>query len=264
MISVIIPVYNSEKTIVSALDSVRIQRTEEIFEIIIINDGSTDCSYEIVLEYKKQHSELDIILINQTNQGVSSARNAGLAIARGESIALLDSDDQWHPDKTEKQLKFLNHSKYKIDLIASTRNGLKVLFPYRLNADNLVQVTFRKLLFRNEIMPSTVIFKRKILDDIGGFNSKQRYAEDVNFFLKATKNHTLYILGESLVIAGGGKRSFGVSGLSANLREMKKGFQSNIKEMYEEKRIKRWQMIFYHYFYQLKYEVLVLRKFLNL
>ena len=258
MISVIIPLFNAENTIIAALDSVKDQTFgTENFEILVINDGSTDQSKIVVEKYIAENSELNIILIDQENKGVSAARNVGFKKSKGEYIALLDSDDVWLPTKTEKQLNIIYNSKDKIDLLASKRINQKILFPYKVEENDLAEITFRKLLFRNEAQPSTVLFKRKILENTGYFDDKQRYAEDVNYFLKISEKNKMYILNEELVNAGGGKRTFGVSGLSSNLIEMEKGFQKNLLEMLQLKRINQTEYILYFLFYKMKY---ILRK----
>ena len=105
-VSVIIPMYNSEATIEKVLDSVKNQTAiDQILEIIIINDGSTDASLEIVEKYIENNRLLPIIVINQKIQEVSVARNNGMKRAAGEFIALIDSDDIWRQDKIEQQLK---------------------------------------------------------------------------------------------------------------------------------------------------------------
>ena len=86
----------------------------------------------------------------------------------------------------------------------------------------MAEITFRKLLIRNEAQPSTVVFKRKVLENTGLFNETQRYAEDINYWLKVSLNNKMFILDEELLLAGEGKRTFGISGLSANLLEMEK------------------------------------------
>ena len=83
-ISVIIPVFNAEKTLFSTLESVRNQTYKGDFEIILINDGSTDGSDALIKNYQVQHPELNIIYIQQDNKGVSAARKAGLNSATGE------------------------------------------------------------------------------------------------------------------------------------------------------------------------------------
>ncbi len=261
MISVIIPLYNAEKTILTTLNSIRAQTVnKKEFEIIIINDGSTDRSKKIVELFINDNQDLNIKFLEQPNGGVSKARNAGLQVASGAFIALLDSDDEWLPEKTEKQLKLLKDENLNIDFIATRRNSSKILPPYRVK-DNLAEITFGKLLLRNEAQPSTVIFKRKVLENTGFFNEDQRYAEDLNYWMKISKNNKMFILNESLLIADGGRRTFGVSGLSANLSAMEKGFQRNLREMYALKNINFIQYLLLKAFYKVKYLLLLARTY---
>lgn len=266
MISVIIPMYNAENVILNALDSVKNQTfPQERFEIIVVNDGSTDKSREVVERYIQNNSDLKIQLINQENGGVSTARNAGLKIAEGNFIALLDSDDEWYPQKIEHQMKVLEDQDFQIDFLSCRRKNHQILYPYKVDGNNLVSVSFRKLMVRNEIQPSTVIFKRIVLENSGYFDDHQRYAEDLNYWLKVSEHHKMAILNEELVLAGSGKRTFGVSGLSANLEEMEKGFQKNLKEVLNLNRINFAEYIGYFIFYKAKYMVRISRnRFLNL
>lgn len=252
MISVIIPVYNSEKSIEKSLLSVKNQTWKGIFEIIIVNDGSTDNSLKIIEDYQRENPDERIILINQENGGVSKARNTALKIATGEYIALLDSDDEWLPEKTERQMYYLENTNLNIDFLATRRTAHEIKYPYKI-INNLAEITFRKLMFRNEAQPSTVIFKRKIIENTGFFNSDQRYSEDLNYWLKISFRNTMFILNEELLYAGSGKRSFGVSGLSGNLIEMEKGFQRNLREMYHLKKINSFEFKLYFIFYKLKF-----------
>lgn len=261
MISVIIPMYNADQSIVSALDSVKNQTFPlEEFEVIIVNDGSTDRSAEMVRNYSKENPQMKIILLDQKNGGVSKARNTGLKIATGNYIALLDADDEWLPSKIEKQIQYFQSSSLKVDFLATTRNNNKILFPYTIK-NNLAEITFRKLLIRNEAQPSTVMFRRKVIENTGYFDDNQRYAEDVNYWMKISLKNKMYILNESLVIVGKGKRTFGVSGLSANLPEMAKGFRKNLREMYLLKQINFPQYILFRLFYKSKYLLLLFRTF---
>lgn len=259
MISVIVPLFNDQNKITQALESVRNQVCQEQFEIIIVNDGSTDQSRSIVENYILENRDLNIRLINQENRGVSGARNTGLREATGDYIALLDSDDIWLREKTAKQMAILKNDSLKVDLLGSLRNGIHVLFPYRVNKNNLVKVSFQKLLIRNELLPPSVIFKRKVLENTGYFEETQRYAEDVDYWLRATLHNQLYVLNESLIIAGNGKRSFGVSGLSGNLKEMKKGYQQNLLRLLQSERISVLSYQFLKIFYYLKHCLLVTR-----
>ena len=102
--SVVIPVYNNAHLIKYTLDSV-LQQTIKNYEIIVVNDGSTDNLHESLVPYMDK-----IILIDQENQGVSAARNHGSKIARGKYIAYLDADDIFTPDKLEKYITLLEEN----------------------------------------------------------------------------------------------------------------------------------------------------------
>ena len=264
-ISVIIPMYNAENTVMKALDSVRLQKGDFVFEIIVVNDGSTAASRNVVVNYRKQNPQMNIILLDQPNSGVSKARNAAMEVSGGEYIALLDSDDEWLSEKTERQMPYLVNDEENIDFISSRRRNHKIQFPYVVGKNSFAEITFRKIMLRNEAQPSTVIFKRKILENTGFFDPNQRYAEDINYWLRISKNNRMYILDEELVIAGGGKRTFGVSGLSANLPEMEKGFQKNLREMLSNDRITRVEYVLYFIYFRIKFVIRVARsKYLSL
>lgn len=258
LVSVIIPMYNSEDTIVKCLNSVKAQKYDGKFEIFVINDGSTDNSRSIVENYIHENPEMNIQLINQENKGVSTARNKGLKKAKGDFIALLDADDEWRPQKTKIQMDIFIFEP-DIDFLATSRINHVPKYPYEIGHNQLAKITFKKLLFRNEAQPSTVIFKRKILDKVGYFNKKQRYAEDVRFWLKISRCFNMYICSHQLVLAGNGKRTFGVSGLSANLKMMHRGFISNLKFCRKRKWISPLQYVIYYLFYKVKYLVLLIR-----
>lgn len=258
MISVIIPVYNAEKSLEKSLISIKNQTWEGVFEIILVNDGSSDRSKTIIENYQQNHQDQNIILINQENRGVSKARNAAMKIAQGDYIALLDSDDEWLPEKTEKQMKFLENQ--NIDFITSLWNNENITFPYKLHPPNkLVKITLKKLLFKITGQTSTAIFKRKIFENTGFFDENQNYSEDANYWMRISEKNQMYLLPEKLVIAGNGKKSFGFSGLSANLKEMEKGIQKNIWEMYQTKRINFPEYLFYFVISKLKFAIRPLR-----
>jgi hypothetical protein len=107
-ISVIIPVFNGAETIAETLDSVLAQ-TWQSWEIVVVNDGSTDATQAILEHYQQTHPTLGdrFRVLNFTNSGVSLSRNRGVAVARGEYIAFLDGDDLWTPQKLERQWQAL-------------------------------------------------------------------------------------------------------------------------------------------------------------
>lgn len=229
-ISVVIPMYNSEKTIIRTLDSVVSQTYEGNIEIIVVNDGSKDNSSEIVKNYCIVHPNHNIQLINQKNGGVSKARNTGLKNATGDLIALLDSDDEWLPNKLERQVLVLKDNP-KIDFLGASFKG----FGFKnKKIGTLVKIELRDLLFKNYFQPSTILFKRGVLEKIGFFDETQRYAEEGNYFMRVAKVFNCYFLNQNLIIFGDGKAGFGESGLSANLKEMEKGELKNLKFVYKQ------------------------------
>lgn len=252
MVSVILPMYNSENTIVDALNSIKDQTAiESILEIIVINDGSTDNSLNIVEEYRRTWSSLPITVIDKPNGGVSSARNAGLREAKGKFIALLDSDDVWLPKKIELQLKVL-HDNPDIDFLGCNNSGkpLKILWK---KVDKLYKANIKDLCIK--CFPSTpaAIFKRSLIDEIGYFDENQKYGEDMNYFNKICVDYNYYHLPEYLVYIGGGKPQFGYSGLSSNLKGMHYGNLKNIKELKDNKSISLGFYVFIYFFYWIKH-----------
>jgi glycosyltransferase involved in cell wall biosynthesis len=229
-VSVIIPMYNAENTIARSIESVLHQTYDGKKEVIVINDGSTDNSKDIVENIiQKNVSDTTIVLIDKENGGVSSARNAGMKIAKGNFIALLDSDDLWASNKIERQLEIF--SKYpNIDFLGTNRNN-EFLSRFLFKKFSLVTlISARELLLKWFFVTPTIMFKRKVFDSIGGFDENQRYAEEGNYWLRVCNENCCALLNESLVTTGDGKPHFGHSGLSGNLKEMQKGEYKNLRD----------------------------------
>lgn len=229
-VSVIIPLYNSQDSIVDVLKGIESQSIKNVIqEVIVVNDGSKDDSGKVVEEYAK-NSTLIINHINKENGGVAAARNRGVQEAKTEWIAFCDSDDIWMPHKLEHLFECINEHP-EIDCIGSAysdsplRIGSKVI-------TTLHKGSVKDILISNFPQPSTVLMKKSVFDEIGGFDPKQRYAEDGNFFLRVAAQYNLYYLPEQLIVYGYGKRAFGVGGLSSNLKAMYEGNVKNMKEMY--------------------------------
>ncbi|WP_346238515.1 glycosyltransferase family A protein [Niabella insulamsoli] len=227
-ISVIIPLYNAAKTIVQSLKSVLNQHYSKI-EIIIVNDGSTDNSKEIVEDFiLRENLQEKILLIDKINGGVSSARNLGIKRSTGELIALLDSDDVWLPGKLHAQVAALK--KYGVDFVGTLHNNQSLAFPYKLEHD-IYKVTLKKMLIK--MAPSTItsLFKRELIQKAGFYDEKQKYSEDANLWMRFAKNGKMIILNQNFAIAGGGKPLFGHSGLSGNLKGMYLGELKNLNDI---------------------------------
>lgn len=249
-VAIIIPVYNSEKTIAEVLKSLDAQtRKEMIRQVIVVDDGSTDKSLEMINDIKGKLS-LPIEVYPKKNGGVSSARNYGLHKVEDDVqwIAFCDSDDQWYPNKIERQLEVIRLNPH-IDCLGGAFINRKLRIGFKI-IDELHHGSVKDICISNFPQPSTVIMKKSIFDEMGGFDETQKYAEDGNFFLKVAAKYNLYYLPELLINFGMGKRGFGQSGLSSNLKGMYEGNVKNLKELkdahlisslfYYEMRIYHW------------------------
>lgn len=229
-LSVVIPAYNAENTITEVLTAIVKQtQNKAIQEIIVVDDGSTDKTAEIVNELATSYDKR-IRLIKQSNKGVSAARNAGMRASTGKWIALDDSDDVWSKNKIEKQLQIIGEYP-QMDFLGTAWNdkGVKLLF-HRIAS--LSKINVKKMCIVAYPQPSTVVLRKKIFDEIGGFDENQKYAEDGNYFLKICANYECFYLPEQTITYGFGKSGFGDSGLSANLEGMYKGNVKNLVEIH--------------------------------
>lgn len=251
-ISVVIPMYNSKDTIVNALNSIKNQTAfQQILEIIVINDGSMDNSLSIVKNYIEDNEDMPIVIINKPNGRVSAARNSGMKVAKGEWIALLDSDDEWLPQKIEIQLKTIQKHP-EIDFLGGDidNKGLKILWK---RIKGLYKADVKDVCLKMFPQTSVAIFKKSIFEKIGGYDENQSYAEDGNYFLKICTHYNYYHLPVQMVCYGGGKPGFGFSGLSANLIKMYEGNIKNIKELKRDSVISNGFYAFLRAFYWAKH-----------
>lgn len=228
-ITVVIPLYNGEKTIIKVLDAINNQTGKDyIGEIIVVNDGSKDASRSLVEKYTLS-SPIKINLINCINGGVSKARNTGLKQVQSKWVALCDSDDEWLSDKITNQVEIINRNS-QIDFLGGNhvKDPQKYLFR---EIKYLRRITVKDLCLKTLPQTSTALFRKSIFDKIGGYDENQRYAEDGNFFMKIAANYNYYYDPKQVIVYGDGKSGFGDSGLSANILEMHKGLIKNFKEM---------------------------------
>jgi len=188
-ISVIVTCHNAEDTIADALTSVA-RQTRPPDEVIVVDDGSTDDSLDVI----ERHAP-GARVISQANQGVSRARNAGIAMAQGDLVALLDDDDTWHPTKLARQVEVLARFPM-IDLIATSwsRND-----PIPTEAAPLRWLTRVDLALMNRFQTSTALVRRELLESVGGFQSALDGVEDWGCWLACARRGTLALLDTPLV-----------------------------------------------------------------
>ena len=181
LVSVIIPVYNSSKYIQKAIDSVLAQ-TYNNYEIIVVDDGSTDNTKAILERYKDK-----IHYIYQENQGSAAARNTGIKLAQGELVAFLDADDLWSmPEKLEKQVACfaadsdLGGVNTGWRIIDGAGKHIKTVQPWH-KAPTLDLETWLK---KKCVRTSAMIFRREWLEKVGGFDPEIRQSHDVDLILR--------------------------------------------------------------------------------
>lgn len=198
-VSVVIPTFNRGWALRTAIDSVLAQTCRD-FELIVVNDGSTDDSQEILRSYGSA-----IKVIRQNNAGVSSARNRGVRSARGELIAFLDSDDCWLPEKLKTQIAFFDTNPETV--ICQTeeiwiRNGKRVN-PKKVHQKPSGWI-FKASLALCLVSPSAAMLRRTLFNTIGGFDETLPACEDYDLWLRISAHYPVHLIDTPLIIKTGG------------------------------------------------------------
>ena len=171
LVSVVIPIYNTEKYVAEALKSV-LQQTYTNIEILCVDDGGQDDSYDIV----KRHDDPRIRVIRQTNRGLSGARNTGIAHARGEFVALLDADDFWHPQKIAAHVAHLRVNprvgcSYSPSIFVDEQSNEVGLG----QTPRLTDITRKHIFCRNPIgNGSAPVFRKAVLEQIAFYRNRRK------------------------------------------------------------------------------------------
>lgn len=198
-VSVIIPTYNREKTILRALQSV-LNQTYTNIEILVVDDGSTDGTADIVRSVEDERVKY---LVLEKNGGPSNARNVGVHMAEGEWIAFQDSDDCWHNDKLEVQMAYAKgHPEFSLIYCMSMnyfQNGLKMLVPPKPWPEVMEGDMLDILLQRNVIDTPTMFLKRACFLNVGGFDITYKALEDWEFMLRFSKMYEIGFLQQVLM-----------------------------------------------------------------
>lgn len=265
LISVIIPAYNASKTIIRTLDSINCQTYTGNIEIIVINDGSSDNTYEVVSQYASSHPSLELKIISQSNKGASAARNTGMQNAKGNWIAFLDSDDIWLPDKLKKQVECIEKNP-EIDFIGTEIIGHTTRILGRKKV-GLTEIVLKEQFIKWYPFTPTFLFKADIPKKIGYMNESFRYGEDDEFLIRILNSYSGWFLAEPLVDCGYGKPRFGYSGLSGNLKQMQIGQRRVLKIAYKRNILSMLEYILAKLYSELKYIRRIIitnyRKFIN-
>ncbi|WP_298766051.1 glycosyltransferase family 2 protein [uncultured Polaribacter sp.] len=251
-ISVVIPVFNASKSIKDALNSI-VNQSYQPYEIIIINDCSTDGSNEIIEKFTLGSSNIFFIDL-KVNSGVSFCRNLGWNKSSGDYVAFLDSDDIWNLNKLSIMVKAieLNYP----DLIGHAYNEKKekINISPNFNGKYLNEIGFYKLLLRNRFQTSCVLINSKIKER---FNETISHSEDYELFLRmAAKKQKIYYYKEQLTDLGRPQLTEG--GLSGNKLKMRKGEIKAYRSAFKIRKL-RFLLPFGIFFSFLKYIIKMYR-----
>ena len=204
--SVIIPLYNKDAFIADTLNSV-LKQTFTDFEIIVVNDGSTDNSLNIATEILNAFNAKTIV--SQNNKGLSATRNEAIRLAKGDIIALLDADDLWQPNYLEELNNlasiYKNASIFGTDYVefySETHQAQpnKNIDTSLKGSHFLVEDFFKASLYQPITVPSSFAFKRDVFNSIS-FNETITFAEDIEFYIKTNLTYQMAFSYKPLVIS---------------------------------------------------------------
>ena len=197
LVSVIIPTFNRGYCLEESVRSV-LQQSFTDFELIVVDDGSTDNTLEVVAQFPAVK-----LLRLEENRGVSFARNRGMAMAEGDCIAFLDSDDLWEQDKLATQVKWIERDSQAVytDEIW-IRNGVRVnpMNKHRKYSGDI----FRYCLPLCIVSPSSVLLRTELLNEVGGFDESMPVCEDYDLWLRIAKRYPFHFIEEKLIVKRGG------------------------------------------------------------
>lgn len=190
--------YNSEKYLKETLDSI-INQTYKDWELVVINDGSTDSTEKIILDYKEKGHR--IVYYFQENKGLGFSRNQALNLSQGDYIAFIDHDDMWLPEKTRKQIDIMEHNP-DIDLVYSNlfmmKNGRKSVCFKKKQPDGYV---FDRFLYHYPIAIPTVMVRKKVLYSLCDlFDEKLNLSEEFELFMRILYKSKAAYINEPLAI----------------------------------------------------------------
>ena len=188
--SVVIPLFNKEKFIKATLQSV-INQSYKNFEILIINDGSTDKSLNLTNEFDDKR----VKIINQKNRGLSASRNKGVELAKAKYIAFLDADDLWNKDYLSIKYQLINkNSEYAFFGSPSKPFFNKNSPQLKSNSFNLekAKVISNYFKYRTNLFGySSIVIKKSIFKEIGGFDTSYNYGEEEDFNIRCFRKYDL-------------------------------------------------------------------------
>lgn len=191
-IAAIIPTYKRAALVSRSIDSVLAQ-TRPVDEVIVVDDGSPDNTAEVVAAYGDR-----VRYVRQNNGGLSAARNTGVRVSTCDWVAFLDDDDEWLPNKIEKQIEALEQTPDAVLCYTSLWcHGIDgVIAELRPNPPNRL---FPDIRLKTPFTPISVMVRKDVFNEVGGFNETLKCVEDWEFFIRLVPGRTVAMAGEPLV-----------------------------------------------------------------
>ena len=197
LISVIMPVYKGERFLREAIDSI-LNQTFTDFEFIIINDGSTDGTLEIIQSYSDKRIRL---VNNESNQGIVACLNHGIELAQGEYIARMDADDISLPERFEKQIRFLEENP-DVGVCGTWRKNIDAngdIIGERTHPKEDYLIKWKLFLNTNPISHPTILMRADLVKSVGGYNEKFKHCEDYDLWRRLIYKTKIYNIPEFLL-----------------------------------------------------------------
>lgn len=200
-VSVIIPTYNRANSVGIAIGSI-LNQTWQNFEIIVVDDGSTDHTKQVVEGFEDDRIRY---VYSEQNSGASHARNTGIGLAEGEFIAFLDSDDEWLPEKLEKQMQVMMQAPDSMGMVYCRMRAEEgedepiICPPYWIAKELLAGNILAVLLVHNLIGTPSALARKACLEQVGGFNEKLSCLEDWELNLRIAEKWKIGFVDEILV-----------------------------------------------------------------
>jgi len=237
-VSVVIPAYNYARYLGAALDSVLSQDYPPI-EIVVVDDGSTDNTREVVAAYGER-----VRYLFQENAGLPAARNAGIKAAQYPFIAFLDADDMWLPGMLRRIMETYAQLSEEFGLIAGKRiltdQEGKVIESKRKEVSPGGEVTVRDLIFRSRFSPSSVVTRRAVFENCGYFDTELRSTEDRDMWIRIAARWRVHLIGEPLIYV----RTH-ANNMSKNADRMKRNMQTVMAKTRRNEIVSRWNVLFW-------------------
>lgn len=215
-VSIILPTYNRAHILSRAIDSILAQ-TYPYFELLIVDDGSTDGTKEVIESYQDDRIRYCYAGLNQ---GAAAARNYGIERAKCEYIAFEDSDDIWHPIKLEKQMNAIRQAGEEVGFVYHKisydmgNNYCAILPSEQIPLEQKSGDIYAQLLYDNLVPCPAILARRTCIEAAGGFDTELKALEDYDFALKMAKHDKALFLDEVLLEAN--YSNDGVSGNAVN------------------------------------------------